>query len=41
MTNASSMHEDEHSAGRTTQGDGVWREVGEGFRMGGHMCTHD
>ena len=24
----------------TTQRDGVGREVGEGFRMGGHMGTH-
>ena len=25
---------------QTTQRDGVGREVGEGFRMGGHMWTH-
>ena len=24
----------------TTQRDGVGREVGVEFRMGGHMCTH-
>ena len=24
----------------TTQRDGVGRELGGGFKMGGHMCTH-
>ena len=41
MTSASSVHEAGHPkpcSGRT-QRDRVGREVGEGFRMGGHMYT--
>ena len=39
------MHEAGHSKPQsqgsgTTQRDGVGREVGVGFRIGGHMCTH-
>ena len=43
MTSASSMHE----AGQAKpvlwgnpEGMGVGREVGGGFRMGAHVCTH-
>ena len=47
MTNASSMHEIEHSKlvhwdnpeGRDGQGRGMAREVGGGFRIG-NSCTH-
>ena len=35
------MHEAEHSELVLWDNDEVGREVGEGFRMGGHMCTHD
>ena len=42
MTRESLMHEAGHSklVSGTTQGDGLGREVGGGFRMGGQMCTH-
>ena len=42
MTIASLMNEAGHSVLvlRTTQRDGVGRDVGEGFRMVGHMHTH-
>ena len=39
------MHEQgtQSQCSGTTQGDGVWREVGGAFRMGGHvhLCIHD
>ena len=42
MTRASLMHEAGHSKPVLWDNpeDGMGREVGVGFRMGGHMCTH-
>ena len=38
MTSASSIHE--AGCSETTRRDAVGKEVGEGFRMVGHMYTH-
>ena len=42
MTSPSSMHKTGHSSRctGTTQRDGMGREMGGWFRMGGHMYTH-
>ena len=42
MTSASSMHEVGHSKldAWDKPEDGVWREMGGGFRMGVHLCAH-
>ena len=42
MTSASSRHEAgiQSWCSGTTQRDGVGKEVGRGFRLGGHLYTH-